>query len=101
MRGRLRAAFKAGLTTLLLGILCAATLAAPELAAEQGFSHTHPHGTTSHLHAFKLILGNGVTPARVVEVSQTRLVSRTEHPPQSPWVSAATATRPHSRAPPT
>ena len=100
MRGRLRAAFRAGLTTLLLGILCAATLAAPKLAAEQGFSHTHPHGTTPHLHAFKLILGNGVTPG-VVAVSPTRLVSRTEHPPQSPWVSAATATQPHSRAPPT
>jgi len=101
IHGRLRAAFKAGFTTLLLGLLCTAPFAAPKLAAEQGFAHTHPHGTEHHLHAFKLIFGNGVTPARVVAVSLTRLVSRTRHFPQLPWVSVATITRHHSRAPPT
>ena len=101
IHGRLREALRAGFTTLLLGLLCTAPLAAPKLAAEQGFGHTHPHGTTPHLHAFKLIFGNGVTPAHVVAVSLTLLVRRIRHFPQSPWVSATTTTQHHSRAPPT
>jgi hypothetical protein len=69
---RLRQALRAGLSTLLLGVLCTATLAAPGLAGVD-FAHTHPEATATcadaHLHPFKLIFGQGegAPPAATLE----------------------------------
>ncbi len=98
MCGRLRAALKAGGVTLLLGLLCAATVAAPGLAATD-FSHTHPHGTAPHLHPLGPLLG-GVVPAPEVTVSLVRSVGHAHDLPERLWLPTAVKTQHHSRAPP-
>lgn len=100
MRGRLRGALKAGTVTLLLGLLCAATLAAPALAADADFAHTHPHSTAPHLHPLGPLLG-GVVSAPVNSVSTVRSVGYTHDLPARSWLPTAAKTQHHSRAPPT
>ncbi len=99
MRGRLRGALKAGSVTLLLGLLCAATLAAPALAADADFAHTHPHDAAPHLHPLGPLLG-GVVPAPVTFVSAVRSVAYTHHLPERSWLPTAAKIQHHSRAPP-
>ena len=99
MRGRLQAASRAGSITLLLGLLCAATLAAPQLASQPDFGHTHPHGTAPHLHPLELILG-GIVSAPVVAVRLAGVVSYLRKVPGLRWLPLAVRTQHHSRAPP-
>lgn len=100
MRGRLEEALRAGLFTLLLGLLCAATLAAPRLSTEQGFGHSHPHGSEPHLHPFKLVLGQGEGAAPVVGLEPDLPVNFSTRLSTLPWVSVAVRSLHHSRAPP-
>jgi len=100
MRGRLGAALRAGRVTLFLSLLCAATLAAPRLAAEPDFGHTHPHGSEQHLHPFKLVLGYGESTAPAAALEPDLPVSLAAHHVALPWVSAAAGSHHHSRAPP-
>ena len=99
MGGRWREAFRAGLITLLLGFLCAATLAAPALASEPDFAHTHPHGTPPHLHALEPLLG-GVVSAPVVAARPAQRISRTAYLPELPRIFVAAPRQHRSRAPP-
>lgn len=100
MPGRLREALGAGFITLLLGLLCTAALATPVLAAAPDFGHTHPHGTSHHLHPLNLVLGGTVPPTPVVSVSPTPYEGRTPPPPASPHVPAEAPASTRSRAPP-
>jgi hypothetical protein len=58
VRARLGEALRAGLTSLLIGLLCGAALLAPKLAGEPDFAHSHPGGTHAHLHGLELIFSS-------------------------------------------
>lgn len=97
---RLTAACCAGFSTLLIGLLCSAALAAPTLAAEPDFAHSHPAGTQHHLHPLELILGSGPVPLQASAPTPERVDSAALPALVLPWVSALGLTLPHSRAPP-
>lgn len=65
MSARAGSALRAGLVTLLLGLLCTATFALPELATHLDFGHQHASGAPEHLHPLNLLMGGGL-PAVVV-----------------------------------
>lgn len=100
MRGRLGEALHAGLSTLLIGLLLTAALAAPKLASESDFAHSHTFGTHQHLHPLQLILGSSPAPLPTVAPTIEWFFSSLVQPPVLPWVSALSRTLPHSRAPP-
>lgn len=100
MHGRLEEALRAGLFTLLLGLLCAATFAVPRLATEQGFGHGHPHGSEPHLHPFKLVLGQGEEVVPVLRLEPDLSVQPAVRPSRVLGASAASRSPHHSRAPP-
>lgn len=96
---RFRGALSAGGITLLLGILCTATLAAPELSTVQDFGHTHPHGTPHHLHPLALVFSGTLPVVPVTLVVPQQLTSRLLRPYLTLYLAAETLTS-RSRAPP-
>ena len=100
MRGQLEEVLKAGFVTLLLSLLCVATLATPRLSTEPDFGHSHPHSSESHLHPFKLVLGQGEGAVPVVRLEPVLPVNVTVRLATLPWVSVAVRSLHHSRAPP-
>lgn len=100
---RLRRALRAGLSTLLLGLLCAATWVAPGLAGVD-FAHSHPELAATcvdtHLHPFKLIFGQGerAPPPVTLEVVPNPGCVATFAAPSR--ILAAVPTPHRSRAPP-
>jgi len=92
-------ALQAGLHTLLAFVLTSALFAAPLLAAQTNFGHTHPDGAPHHVHAVDAVLGAGAltSPAASVPLAlQTGEVRRGS--PISPLLAPETTHR--GRAPP-
>lgn len=99
MRGRVARALRAGLLTLLVGLLCAAALAAPAISASLDFAHSHPPGTAAHPHPVLFVIGGLPAPAPVVGVA----VQERADPVRLPPVTASVCTdvrQPRSRGPP-
>lgn len=99
MNGRLRQALRAGYATLLVGLLCAAALAAPALSTAQAFGHTHADGTPHHLHPVGLVLGGTPAPKPVAGLESARRDGPVPRPVPVSYVYTDTP-QPRSRAPP-
>ena len=84
--------------TLLLGLLCAAALAAPALST-QNFAHTHSDSTPHHVHPLHLLLGSTPAAAPMVAVEVTQLDDALPFYVAS-FVTAEVFTGSRSRAPP-
>ena len=72
MNRRWTRALRAGGMTLLLGLLCAAALAAPALSTVQNFAHTHSNSTPHHVHPLCLLLGGTPPAAPIVAIEFRR-----------------------------
>ena len=85
--------------TFLLGLLCAAALAAPAFSTVQNFAHTHSDGTPHHVHPLCLLIG-GTPPAAPVVAAE--FVRRDETLPfyVTSFVATEVFTGSRSRAPP-
>ena len=98
MNRRWTRALRAGGTTLLLGLLCAAALALPALST-QNFAHTHSGSTPHHVHPLHLLLGSTPAAAPTVAVDVTQLEDVLPFYVTS-FVAAEVFTGSRSRAPP-
>ena len=98
MTRRFSEALRAGGMTLLLGLLCAAALAAPALST-QNFAHTHSDSTPHHVHPLHLLLGSTPAAAPMVAVEVTQLDDALPFYVAS-FVTAEVFTGSRSRAPP-
>lgn len=100
---RLRRALRAGLSALLLGLLCAATWVAPSLAGVD-FAHSHPELAATcvdtHLHPFKLIFGQGESTPPTVALEVVPNPGRVATLAAPSRISAAVPSQHRSRAPP-
>lgn len=99
VKARVLEALRAGLSTLLIGLLCAAALVAPKLTTQPDFAHSHPAGTHAHLHALELILGSTV-PALFIPAAPQVRPKATVLMPTTPWVGTLPKNAHQSRAPP-
>ena len=97
---RFREALGAGSFTLLLGILCTATLAAPQLSTVQDFGHTHPHGTPHHLHPLAMIFGGTLPVAPTPLADPQRHIANLLPFRITLYLAAAVYPSSRSRAPP-
>ena len=63
-RGTLKIACHAGIGAFFAFLLTSALFAAPFVATQLDFAHTHPEGTPSHVHGLTSVLGyTSLTPA--------------------------------------
>lgn len=99
MHGRLQGALRAGSVALLVGLLCAAALAAPALSTAQTFGHTHADGTPHHLHPVGLVLGGTPAPAPVAGLEPVQRDGPVPRPVSVSYACTDTP-QPRSRAPP-
>jgi hypothetical protein len=96
---RLQHALRAGLKTLLSVLLTSALFAAPVLAAEHDYGHSHPEGTPPHVHTIDAVLG----VATLCVAAAIPFVLRSGKAPPArlaPRVAAPQRVRSCSRAPP-
>ena len=71
----LREACRAGQGAFFAFLLTSALFAAPFLAAQQDFGHTHPKGTPHHVHALATVLGHVYVAPAVVAVGVSFVVA--------------------------
>lgn len=69
-----RGAFSLGRAVFLTCLLTSALFVSPILAAEPGFGHHHPEGTSAHLHPIDGVLGFTVFPDSVTTVLFVALI---------------------------
>lgn len=98
MRGRLRAALRAGYLALFVTLLCTAALAAPALST-QDFGHRHEGGTPGHLHPVASVIGGAPAPEAVAGPGPEGRDAPALRPASSSYAHTD-APQPRSRAPP-